>query len=148
MGGEGPVVPVVACNREDMKLRRETVLLLKSCGVDCEDLVFLDDPGIGALLARVSRVTLVDHNKATGPLEALADKVVEIKDHHKDLGAHPNASGDKRAIAFEGDKATAASACSVITEAYLACNRKDLLARDNAAVARALLGVILIDSAN
>lgn len=147
--GDGPVIPVVACNREDVKLRRETVLLLKSCGVDCEDLVFLDDSGIDALLARVSCVTLVDHNKATGPLEALGDKVVEIKDHHKDLGAHPNASGGQREIAFEGDRATAASACSVITEAYLACSTgRELLARDNAAVARALLGVILIDSAN
>merc|ERR1719223_1716895 len=147
--GDGPVVPVVACNREDVTLRKETTLLLERCGVDYNHLVFLDDPGTDKLLARVSRVVLVDHNKAMGPLDALSDKVVEIRDHHKDLSAHPNATGALRDIAFEGDSATAASACSVITEAYLAAERgRELLARDNGAAARALLGVILIDSAN
>ena len=144
-----PVVPVVMCNREDVTLRGETTQLLRKCGVDHEDLVFLDDPYIEKLLDGVAEVVLTDHNKAMGKLERLSDKVVEIKDHHKDLGAHPSAAGAAREIAFEDGKATAGSACSVITEAYLStAHGRELLARDGGAAARALLGVVLIDTAN
>lgn len=147
--GDGPVVPVVMCNREDVTLRKETTLLLENCGVDYNHFVYLDDPGTDKLLSRVKTVTLVDHNKAMGMLEAHGDKVVEILDHHKDLGAHPNAAGAARNIAFEGEAATVASACSVIAEVYLASALgRELLARDNGAAARALLGVILIDAVN
>ena len=58
--GDGPVVPVVMCNREDVTLRKETTILLEQCGVDYNHLVFLDDQGTDKLLARVKAVTLVD----------------------------------------------------------------------------------------
>lgn len=146
---DGPVVSVVMCNREDVTLRKETTLLLELCGVDFHDLVFLDDPGMEGLLGRVEEVTLTDHNKAMGKLAALGDRVVEIKDHHKDLGAHERASGCSREIAFAGDAATAGSAASVIAEAFMSSvSGRALLARDNGAAARALLGVILIDTVN
>merc|ERR1711972_617690 len=66
-----------------------------------------------------------------------------------DLGQHEQVKGDKRNIAFQGQLATAASACTVVAEKYFANPRgKELLARDNGAAARALLGVILVDSMN
>jgi len=142
-------VPVVKCNRDDMKLRSETVLLLQLCGVDPSHLVFLDDASAAELLASTEKIVLVDHNAADGPLVPHGAKVVEIVDHHKDLGQHPHVSPEKRSIAFEGESATAASACSVVCEKFLAHPQgKEILARDNGAAARALLGVILIDSSN
>lgn len=142
-------VAVVKCRREDMQLRSETVLLLQLCGVDATQLVFLDDPCAEGLLRATSKIVLMDHNVADGPLVALGDKVVEIIDHHKDFGKHDHVQGEKRTIAFEGEACTAASACSVLCERYLAHpSGKELLAREGGAAARALLGVILIDSIN
>lgn len=167
--GDLLVVPVVQCAREDIVLRRETELLLSLCGVDCGDLVYLSDPGVHLLLGRVQQVILVDHNKATGPIAEilghhvghnkatgpagshllLGARVVEILDHHQDKGVHEAVSGDARRIAFDSGRATADSCCSLVTEAYLSHELgRELLARDDGAVARALLGVICIDTAN
>lgn len=147
--GDLLVVPVIQCAREDIVLRRETELLLSLCGVDSGDLIFLSDSGTDLLLDCVNQVILVDHNKATGPIAALGDCVVEIVDHHRDIGAHEAVSGDDRCIAFEGGRATAGSCCSLITEAYLvSAFGQELLARDGGAVAQALLGVICIDTHN
>lgn len=148
--GQGKlVIPLVACNREDMMLRRETVLLLNMCGVDAKNILHLDDPETIELLKKVDELVLTDHNKATGPLAQLGDKVVMIIDHHQDLCAHEHVTGESRAIAFSGDKATAGSACSLIAERFLGspCG-KELLLQDEGAVARALMGVILIDTVN
>ena len=82
---------------------KETTPLLERCGVDFSDLIFLDDPGTGKLLASVKAVMLVDHNKSMGLLEVLCDRVLDIKDHHKDLGAHPNVAGAAHEIAFDED---------------------------------------------
>eukprot|EP00747_Dinoflagellata_sp_TGD_P214117 gnl/TRDRNA2_/TRDRNA2_87011_c0_seq1.p1 gnl/TRDRNA2_/TRDRNA2_87011_c0~~gnl/TRDRNA2_/TRDRNA2_87011_c0_seq1.p1 ORF type:complete len:383 (+),score=75.38 gnl/TRDRNA2_/TRDRNA2_87011_c0_seq1:50-1198(+) len=144
-----PSVPVVACNREDVVLRGETVLLLEMCGVKAEDLVFLNDACADALLARAEKIVLVDHNKATGALAVQSSKITEIVDHHEDLKDHSQVTGDMRRIAFEGKAATAASCTSCICEAFLAApGGKELLSADNGAVARCLLGVVLIDSVN
>merc|ERR1719446_859781 len=84
-----------------------------------------------------------------GKIDKLKDLVDEIKDHHKDLGCHDKAAGASREIAFEGDAATAASCASVICEEYLKTDQgRELLGRENGAAARALLGVILVDSGN
>lgn len=130
-------------------LRSETVLLLQMCGVDAQDLVFSDDACVAGLLERTAQVVLTDHNVADGPLIPLGDKVIEILDHHKDFEKHPQVQGDKRNIAFEGTAATAASACTVLGERFLSdAQGKQLLERHGGAAARALLGVILIDSCN
>eukprot|EP00931_Biecheleriopsis_adriatica_P075342 TRINITY_DN49231_c0_g1_i1.p1 TRINITY_DN49231_c0_g1~~TRINITY_DN49231_c0_g1_i1.p1 ORF type:complete len:398 (-),score=96.67 TRINITY_DN49231_c0_g1_i1:112-1275(-) len=143
------VIPVVKCNREDIQLRSETVLLLKKCGVHAQDLLFCNDAVVAELLNKATKIVLTDHNAADGPLIPLGDKVVEIIDHHLDLGKHPEVTGKARNIAFEGDKATAASACSIVCEKFFEHPRgKELLALDSGAAARALLGVILIDSIN
>lgn len=146
-GGER-AVPVVACHRADMRLRSETVLLLQLCGVDSASLVFLDDPHVKALLERAGKVVLVDHNKATGLVaDSAAERVAAIVDHHKDLGQHTNVTGSARNIAFEGTEATAGSCCTLVAEAFQGSpSGEALLAHDSGAVARALLGVILIDT--
>eukprot|EP00927_Polykrikos_kofoidii_P054083 TRINITY_DN48568_c0_g1_i1.p1 TRINITY_DN48568_c0_g1~~TRINITY_DN48568_c0_g1_i1.p1 ORF type:complete len:393 (-),score=83.52 TRINITY_DN48568_c0_g1_i1:56-1234(-) len=142
-------IAVVKCKREDMQLRSETVLLLRQCGVDASHLIFADDEEFPRLLERASKVTLMDHNACDGPFVALGDKVVEIVDHHKDLGQHAHVQGAQRNIAFCGEVATAASACTLVAERFLAsCEGRNLLARDSGAVARALFGVILVDSIN
>jgi len=93
--GQGKlVIPLVACNREDMMLRRETVLLLNMCGVDAKNILHLDDPETIELLKKVDELVLTDHNKATGPLAQLGDKVVMIIDHHQDLCAHEHVTGE------------------------------------------------------
>lgn len=75
--------------------------------------------------------------------------ITEIVDHHKDNGAHSGVTGAKRCIAFEANGPLAASACSVVCEKFLAHPKgREILARDSGAAARALLGCILIDSAN
>lgn len=145
----GRTIPMVACDRADMSLRRETVHLLGLCGVEHGGLVFLDDAGTGEILARAERVVLVDHNQAVGPVASLGDRVAEIVDHHKDSEAHGHVVGDLRKVAFQGGKATAGSCCTLVAEAYLASDAgRELLARDDGAVARALLGVILVDTVN
>eukprot|EP00929_Paragymnodinium_shiwhaense_P013838 TRINITY_DN121686_c0_g1_i1.p1 TRINITY_DN121686_c0_g1~~TRINITY_DN121686_c0_g1_i1.p1 ORF type:complete len:385 (+),score=82.10 TRINITY_DN121686_c0_g1_i1:69-1223(+) len=148
-------VPLMKCRREDIHLRSETCLLLKKCGVDPAGLLFSDDVATPGLIKRCQSIVLTDHNALDGPLLALGDeaelteKVAEIIDHHQDLGKLTKVTGDKRNIAFADGKATAASACSLVAEKFLASDAgQSLLAANDAAVARALLGVILIDSAN
>ena len=42
------------------------------------------------------RLTLVDHNAVSGNLADLGDAVVEIVDHHTDLGEHTGVRGAAR----------------------------------------------------
>jgi len=142
-------IPLVACAREDVCLRRETVLLLELCGVNARDLVFQSDAGASALLQRTRQLVLVDHNSATGPLVALGERVVEIVDHHQDLGSHDQVTGVARSIAFQGGSALVGSCCTLIAEAFLATEvGRGMLSLDEGAAARALLGVVLIDTVN
>lgn len=146
---DGPVVTIVACSREDLTARRgEVNSLLSLCGVSAGDLMCIGDPGVDAMLRRVKAVTLVDHNKATGPLASVGIRVVEMLDHHEDLKAHPRARGEARRIAFEaGTGPTAGSCCTLVAEAFLATSKgRELLARDSGATARALAAVILLDT--
>ncbi|CAK0859779.1 unnamed protein product [Prorocentrum cordatum] len=131
-----------------MRLRSETVLLLQLCGVDSASLIFLDDPQAKELLEHANRVVLVDHNKATGLVaDIAAGRVAIIVDHHKDLGQHTNVTGPARNIAFKDAKATAGSCCTLVAEAFLESpSGRALLACENGSAARALLGVILIDT--
>jgi len=146
----GFAVPLVFCDRDDMTLRKETVLLLEQCGVRAEHLMFLNDPGIcEELLPRVTEVVLVDHNRAVGPISSLDSKITTIIDHHKDLGSHAHIAGESRQIAFEGDQATAGSSCSLVAAHFLKSPAgKELLSLDSGAAALALLGVTLIDTVN
>jgi len=147
--GKGITIPLVMCDRDDVALRRETVLLLEKCGVDVSKLFFGNDPAVKELIEKglVREVILVDHNKATGPIAQLDKQIVTILDHHKDFGAHSQVVGDARNIAFEGESALAGCCGTLIAEKFLS-DSKDWFLRANGAVARALIGIILIDTVN
>eukprot|EP00928_Gymnodinium_smaydae_P045628 TRINITY_DN3038_c0_g1_i3.p1 TRINITY_DN3038_c0_g1~~TRINITY_DN3038_c0_g1_i3.p1 ORF type:complete len:400 (+),score=89.66 TRINITY_DN3038_c0_g1_i3:180-1202(+) len=145
----GSWLPVVHCLRADMPLRGETVTLLESCGVKASDLLFSDDACFPELVSRLQGLVLVDHNRATGALAAAGDRVCEIVDHHDDLGDHGHVPPELRKIAFANGQALAGSCCTQVAEEFMATERgKTLLARDEGAAARALLGVILVDTVN
>lgn len=88
------------------------------------------------------RLTLTDHNAVSGGLSGLGDAVVEIVDHHVDLGEHPSVQGSRRDVAFEandgGGKALVGSCCTIVAERMLD-QAPALLSSD---VAQLLLGVV------
>ena len=61
--------------------------------------------------------SLTDHNQLAPKLIAdLGDTVVEIVDHHLDVGGHENVIGPQRNIAFDpsSKKALVGSACTLV----------------------------------
>ena len=99
--------------------------------------------GVSAL-----RISLVDHNKLTGRLAALSDSVHDITDHHRDSGAHPLVTGDRRCISFDESVGRGVgSTCTLIAESLLQLQQErapnTVL---DAAIAEMLLGVILLDT--
>ena len=72
--------------------------------------------------------------------------VVEIVDHHLDVGGHSTVSGAQRNIAFDSEakKALVGSACTLVAEA-LVSNAPGLV---DSTLATLLGGVILIDTLN
>jgi len=150
LGGSEPVA-FQRFAREDMPMRAETEKILKNSGINPSDLLFKDDASAADLLSNMTQVVLTDHNSAVEVLVPYGDSVIQIFDHHTDLGDHAHVVGDDRDIAFDeiAKAATAASACTVICEQYLKHEHgRELLALDDAAVALALLSVILIDGSN
>lgn len=109
---EAQYVPVLSLPRAEMKLRPETLLLLRLAGaaepVDAErprHLTFLDEADLPALAQRCPelKVVLVDHNRLCGSLQpALDARVAAIVDHHEDKGHYPWVEGARREVAFEG----------------------------------------------
>jgi len=71
------------------KLNR--ILTFFKVGVAKDNLVFLDDVDLQNLLERKQMVlTLLDHNKLSGPQSVFSDVVLEILDHHKDEKLYTN----------------------------------------------------------
>lgn len=107
-----PIVPLVNIPRDELKLRKDIVLLLSKHNVDENDLFFTDDlttlvPSLGQI-----NLHLVDHNQLEGlPLNDLSSKfnVVLIIDHHEDNGLYKDAS--PRII-------TTAGSCSLLIWQY------------------------------
>eukprot|EP01063_Lacrimia_lanifica_P016017 TRINITY_DN22644_c0_g1_i1.p2 TRINITY_DN22644_c0_g1~~TRINITY_DN22644_c0_g1_i1.p2 ORF type:complete len:413 (+),score=164.65 TRINITY_DN22644_c0_g1_i1:38-1276(+) len=88
-------VPVLNIPREDLALRVEAVWALTDAGIDVDKLLFFPELDLDA----VDKVVLVDHNElpAGNPAAcALADKVVEIIDHHEDK--HVRGAAVERAV--------------------------------------------------
>ncbi len=107
------VVPVVSCRRAEYKFRCDASWLLSTCRVDASDLTFLDDVdlvGLGRAWTSAAaapsppgadgpagvggppvplQVTLTDHCALARGLADLGPLVVEILDHHMDVGALP-----------------------------------------------------------
>ncbi|CAN0258738.1 unnamed protein product [Scytosiphon promiscuus] len=150
-GGEESIlyVPVMPIPRADLALRREVLVLFELCGVDPCAVVFEDELDLSALQSEGRlRLTLMDHNAVSGGLSELGGAVVEIIDHHADLGVHPSVRGDSRDVAFDASdgsgKALVGSCCTMVAERMLD-QAPGLLSSD---VARLLLGVILVDTIN
>lgn len=149
-------LPLVSINKDDMKLRRDVVLILRMAGIcNYDDLLYLDDPIFQTIISSSSSdvggnadtsITLVDHNKIRSDLMYLDSNIVEIIDHHQDEGFHTHIeqSSEKREIAFENQKATAGSTCTLITERLM----KNQTSKVDAALGIALLCVILLDTMN
>lgn len=138
-----PTTPIVSIPRADLCLRRETILLLQYAGVTQVDkLHYIDDQNV---FAGVESITLVDHNRMTLETGSDSIQVVEILDHHYDEGEHSNVQGDLRIVAFEGDKATVASTCTLVAERLFQSSAKPPY---DTGLSMALLGVILLDTVN
>lgn len=148
-------IPIIKCKRAEMRLRQETLSILSDSGVDPNDLIHMDDAEFYPVMNLVDdedptfHVVLVDHNKADGLLkDKVNNRVTEILDHHEDQEAH---KAGTEIIAFDGKHGVplVASACSVVAEQYLQSETgRSLLKKDGGAVAKALLSVVIIDSAD
>lgn len=109
-------VPVLSLPRAEMKLRPETLLLLRLAGAAEEEgpaaagerqrhLTFLDEADLPALAQKCPelKVVLVDHNRLCRALQpALDGRVEAIVDHHEDKGHYPWVQEADREVAFEG----------------------------------------------
>ena len=74
------VAPFVPIPREELHLRREAEWLLERCSIPLSSIAFFGeiDP------SEADKIVLVDHNVLPPEYVALAPKVTEIIDHHKD----------------------------------------------------------------
>ncbi|CAM9723317.1 unnamed protein product [Discosporangium mesarthrocarpum] len=144
-------VPVMPIPRKDLALRQEVLVLFNLCDVNPASVTFTDEVDLAALHAQDRlRLSLTDHNAISGGLTGIGDAVVEIVDHHLDTGKHLQVQGESRDIAFNvgaeigQGKALVGSCCTMVAERLLA-TVPDRVTPD---LARLLLGVILIDTAN
>lgn len=142
-----PKTAVVSITKKDLLTQRpEVSFLFRTLGLDStiESLRFIDDPIITSPIAKKS-LTLVDHNRAEEAFGGNHWEVVEMLDHHFDEQKHlETCSGDSRHIAFENDKATSASTCTLIAERLNALKQP----KYHSTLATLLLGTILLDSVN
>jgi exopolyphosphatase len=165
--------PLIACARRDLPLRCETMKLLEAAGLPSDVLTCIDefDPVAASqtVTSEYFRVTLVDHNALAPHLKPASRNVVEIVDHHRDMGLHPvrwmfvairlllvflfglsegcgqDVAGPARNVSFDESLGRGVgSTCTLVAEAFLthapACLHPD--------VAFMLLGVILVDTLN
>ncbi|TDH67844.1 hypothetical protein CCR75_001953 [Bremia lactucae] len=126
----------------DLALRCDVTLLFQELGVDTDALVFVDE--FPWKIKSIVEVTLMDHNAVTNKNipHGYDLQVVEIVDHHSDLGQHLNAQ--KREIAFADGKALVASTCTLVAEKLFEFDSHDV----HKLLATMLLGVIALDSIN
>ncbi len=143
-------VPVLPLPRVQLKLRPETLLLLRVAHLAAavKDLVCLDELDLLAAQAQGTLVgiVLVDHNKLQEPLRGLGTLVEGIVDHHEDQGEYDWVVGPRREVAFStdptemansvldvsssdsslgsssaaGGRALVASTCTLVAERFLA----------------------------
>ena len=127
-----PFIPIL---REELRLRSEAVWLLEQCGVDTAELRFLGELNPESF----DQVVLVDHNLLPPEFTALAPKVTEIIDHHKDeckLAAAKTIAPCGSCASLVGQRLLERSTTAA-TPAQLALSQS---------LAKLLLGAILIDT--
>lgn len=135
-------VPVLPIPRAELILRSDVAVLLQELGVDTDALIFVDEFSWETYI-KVT-LTLLDHNalcnKKISQVQSL--QVVEIIDHHSDLGQHLLA--EKREVAFANGNALVASTCTLVAERMMKLTSHDV----HKLLATMLLGVIALDSIN
>lgn len=139
---EQPYLPLVNITRDELRLRRDIVLLLQSHSISKDNLFFLDD--VHELTASPKshlEIVLVDHCGLQGELlnelyEANRLKVAAIIDHHADEGVFTDAS--PRIIHSNGS-------CSALVFNYW---NKELGGIKDTEIVLMLLGPLLIDTSN
>jgi len=102
-------IPIINIPREDMKLRKDSLLIFEKAGVSIENLLFAEDITIN----EDTQIILVDHNVVEFPFDMHDLKVSLIVDHHKDERASSNCRGEQRVIQ------TAGSCTSIIAREIL-----------------------------
>ncbi len=122
------VLPVLAVRRADLRLQLERVHLLRRAGLAGDGdgsewspthLVCADEIDLPALhVAGRLELTLVDHNRPTGPIAPLERAVTRIVDHHQDEGACPWVRGAARRIEYG-----VGSCASLVAEEAPRCGR-------------------------
>ncbi|ETM01232.1 hypothetical protein L917_02169 [Phytophthora nicotianae] len=136
-------VPVLPILRKELALRCDVSAFFEGLGVDTNALVFVDEfPWEITGESRVE-VTLMDHNALNNKkIPHINDlQVVEIVDHHSDLGQHLNA---KREVAFADGNALVASTCTLVAEKLKEMESHEV----HKLLSTMLLGVIALDSIN
>lgn len=145
------VIPVLPIPRDELALRCDVVSLFHELRVDVSALMFVDEfpwhhaafrSGGSAQL----ELTLLDHNARSTKRIGEVGQVVEILDHHMDLGKHADAA--VREIAFADGQALVASNCTLVAEKILASARTAADDARHALHATLLLAVIALDSIN
>jgi inorganic pyrophosphatase/exopolyphosphatase len=157
------LVPVLACPRAGLPLRREaSVILAKWLGAGAAEALGLFADELGGLAPPpAAALTLLDHNSLRGPLAALqwGPCVRAILDHHVDEGAHAHVAGRARAIDFDAAaQRGVGSTCSLVALNLLGAAAEEAAAGGqgrgssgsvlDAPLAEALLSVIALDTIN
>ena len=151
-------LPVISIKKHELKTQRpETIWLLELAGIPTSQLVVVEDMNHPSILCCIDHpqlpekadVTLVDHNHLQHHHQQQQSNwnVIEIVDHHMDLGHHSSVQGPQRTIAFRGDsESLVASTCTLVVERLL--TRSKDIQTFPPTLSILLLGVILLDSVN
>lgn len=122
-----PSVALPLCNfdRVDISLRQETLELFAAAGIPPSDLTpllpFKGDIDLKALHSEGRlRLTLVDHNRLDASLAPLADSVIQIIDHHRDVGLYtervPKGTARRRIAFNEKIGKGVGSCCTLVAQ--------------------------------
>ncbi|KAG0668635.1 Exopolyphosphatase [Maudiozyma exigua] len=87
-----PFIPIINIPREDLKLRRDIVHVLKDIDINEDLLFFIDDMKKWKQENRNIEAVLVDHNEVVNEAKKYVTKVIGVIDHHKDMGLYKDAS--------------------------------------------------------
>ncbi|GMM54670.1 exopolyphosphatase [Maudiozyma humilis] len=80
-----PIIPVINIPREDLRLRRDIVHVLRDVNVSEDLLFFLEDMREWHGAQKTINAVLVDHNEVVNEAKKYVSKVVGVVDHHKDM---------------------------------------------------------------
>jgi exopolyphosphatase len=129
-------IPVINICKNDIKLRREILLLLSNACIDIENLFFIDEFDIKKYSDNNKlKIILTDHNKLSWKQENLAKDIEGIIDHHID----ENAYNTKNKIIEQ------TGSCATIVSQIIIEKNPELLTKE---FAQMLLSPILLDTSN